>query len=268
MIGTYAMKKLRYDQLFIDRSLPVQRSLNQSHANHIAQNFNPDAVGTLIVSHRDNDSYHVIDGQTRRAGAMAAGYGETLVDCQVYEGLTRAQEAALFRQHNDRRSVGPIDKFLVRVTEREPVAVDIHDLLLRSGWTVANARNNGKVQAVGALEQVYRLGEKVDRDTALHIVAMVVSMITEAYGKDPDGMRSEIVSGLGLLVATHYPGIDTPKLVREMSQYEGGPLALVGRCKGLREMRGGKIADNMADVLVNLHNKQKRHSKLPTWRAD
>lgn len=259
-------KQLRYDQLFVDHD--VQRVLNEAQAAKIAENFKPEAVGTLVVSHRDDDSYHVMDGQTRRAGAIGAGHAEELVDCQVYEGLTRAEEAAMFRLLNDRRSVGAIDKFLVRVVEGEPIAVDVARVLERFGWTVSHARNNAKVQAVGALEAVYSQCAKVSRGHALTTLTSVVNMITEAFGHDPDGMRSEIVQGLGAVVGSYGTQMDKPKLMREMAQYEGGPLSMVGRCKGLREMRGGRIADNMADVLIGMHNRKKQAGKLPGWRSE
>lgn len=260
------IKKLRFDQLVVDHS--VQRVLNEAKAAKIGENYKPEAVGVLVVSHREDDSYHVMDGQTRRAGAMYAGHAEDLVDCQVYEDLTRSEEAAMFRLLNDRNSVGPIDKFLVRTVEREPVAVDICSVLTRHGWMVSHARNNGKVQAVGALEAVYKQAEKIDRDHAMVTLRTTVDMITNAYGHDPDGMRAEIIQGLGAIVAAHRTEADLPKLMRAMSQYEGGPLALIGRCKGLREMRGGRIADNMADVMVNLHNKNKQVGRLPGWRSE
>lgn len=265
-INAPIIKKLRFDQLWVDKS--VQRSLNQVQAAKIGEEYRPEAVGTLTVSQREDGSFHVIDGQTRRSGAIAAGHGSDTVSCQVYEGLTRSEEAAMFRLLNDRRSVGPIDKFLIRVVEGEPVAVDINNILRSYGWTAAHARNNAKVQAVGALENVYTQCAKVGRNHAITTLTRTVSTITEAFGHDSDGMRAEIIQGLGAVVGMYWNEMDLPKLTREMAQYEGGPLSMVGRCKGLREMRGGRIADNMADVLVNLHNRKKQHGKLPGWRSE
>lgn len=265
-INAPVIKSLQYRDLTVDPS--VQRTLNEGQARKIAEDFRPEAVGTLQVSQRPDGTYHVMDGQTRRAGALEAGRGDDLVTCAVYQGLDKSEEAALFRLFNDRRSVGTIDKFLVRVVEGEPTALRMNIALSKRGWSVGGGRISARMGAVAALEKVFTTAGAKSPVHGDRVMGAMIGIITDAWGHDPDGMRAEIVSGLGTLLARHAADADLPKLMREMAQFEGGPLGLVGRAKALRSLRGGRMADNMADLLINLHNKQKRVGRLPEWRSE
>lgn len=256
------VRNLRAGQLMVDRG--VQRSLDTARAERIAADFDPAALGTFVVSHRDDGTYHIIDGQHRHAVVILKGGDEWDLRCEVHEGLTRAQEARMFRLLNNSRAVSVLEKFLVRVQEGDPVAVGINNGLAELGWTVTASKVNGTFVAVSAIEKPYRRAG----NRGPELLTWVISVITQAWGHDANGVRNEIVTGLAMLWLRHAEAIDTVKLVNELATYGGGALNLVGRARSLRDFRGGTIGDAMAEHLVNLINKGRRVNRLPSWHED
>ncbi len=248
--------------LTVDHS--VQRSLDKARAGRIAGEFNPNALGTLVVSHRNDGSYHIIDGAHRHAALMLLGLEDEPVRCDVHTGLSRQKEAAMFRLLNNSRQVAVIDKFLVRIQEEDPIAVSINAALEEQGWKVSTSKLDGHFVAVSSIEKVFRRAG--ERGRAL--VEWVITVATEAWGMDANGVRGEIITGLGLVFLRHDEAVDTKKLIDELKLIPGGPLVLVGRAKSLKEFRRGKLADAMAEILVNLVNNKRRVNRLPAWREE
>jgi uncharacterized protein DUF6551 len=240
----------------------VQRPLDSQRVAAIAANFRPEAFGVIHISQRKNGSLHIIDGQHRIAAAKVIGRGDLPVDAVIWEGLTTAEEAAMFRWLNNTRQVQVLDRFRIRTVEGDPVATALNNLLEAHGWTVRKAKATGSFFAVSALENAYNMTEGGDITTC----NAVVEIATAAWGHDSNGLRAEIVSGMGSLLRRH-PKLDKAKLVTELAKLEGGPLGLIGKAKQLRDIRGGRVSDAMAEILTNMHNKQRKLNRLPEWRA-
>lgn len=244
----------------------VQRVVDKTRVDKMVKDYQPSALGAIVVSRRSDGTHHVVDGQHRVQATIAAGYGDGEVTCLVYEGLTRSEEAALFRRLNNSRSVNAVDKFRVRVVEGDDSAVQLNALLGRHGWTVAQDKNDGYLAGIAALERVH-VGKVNGPGTAHEVTETLIQVITEAWGHDANGVRGEITGGLGALLLRFGTRVDRVKLVSELRQFPSGPLGLVGRAKGLRDFRGGLVTDAVAEVVVELLNKNRRTNKLPDWRS-
>lgn len=244
----------------------VQRAVDKVRVDKIAKDYRVDALGAIVVSRRTDGTCHVIDGQHRVAATIAAGYGDRALSCLVYEGLTRADEAAMFRHLNNTRQVMPVDKFRVRVVEGDHAAVTLNRVLNRHGWTVEQSKHAGKFAAVAAFEGVYN-GKLAGPGDTEQVCDTLISVITEAWGHDADGARSEIIAGIGAVLLRYNTRVDLVKLVAELGQMQSGPRGLIGKAKGLREYRGGRLSDALAEIVVELCNKQRRTNRLPEWRS-
>jgi hypothetical protein len=259
-IETLSVAKLTVDQ-------EVQRAVDKARVDRLAKDYREAALGVIVVSRRDDGTYHVIDGQHRVSATIAAGFGDHALTCLVYEGLARADEAAMFRHLNNTRGVLAVDKFRVRVIEGDPAAVVLNDILSRHGWRVQMNKDAGAFAAVSAFESIYK-GKLNGPGNTRDICDTLIRVITEAWGHDASGVRNEIVGGLGAVLLRFNTRVDLTKLVAELGQHPGGPRGLVGRAKGLHAFRGGKLADSFAEVVVEMLNKGRRVStRLPEWRS-
>jgi hypothetical protein len=251
-------------QLMVDPE--VQRSLDKRWVDARIADYQDQYLGVLAVSDRGDGTFHVMDGMHRRELTIAAGFGEKTLRCLVYKGLDRSDEAAMFRHLNNKRNVQPLDKFRIRIIEADPIAVDLSTVLIGNGWKLSTSKGGGCFSSVTALEKVYMYAPGTPREKIDHC-RMMIEVITAAWGHDSDGVRAEIVSGVGALINRYQGELDLAKLTSELGQSEGGPLVLVGRARSLRSIRGGTVGDALAEILVTLVNKGRRVHKIPEWRT-
>jgi hypothetical protein len=262
------LEKLPIGNMRVDRE--VQRSLDSGRAADMANNFNAAGFGFITISIRKDGSVYIVDGQHRVAALRLMGAAsDHKVACQVFRGLTQADEAALFRVRNNFKQVRVFDRFRVRVIEGDPVAVILSKTLDNHGWHVHKSgpsKQRAAFNAVSALEWVYN-GAGIRRATVHPNAAdNTIAIITGAWGHDTTGVRAEIVRGLGLFLVQYGESVDFEKLVTELSHSEGGAGALIGKARNLNSFRGGGVASALAEILVNLHNKGRRTNVLPEWR--
>jgi hypothetical protein len=168
----------------------------------------------------------------------------------------------MFRRLNNTRGVQIIDRFRIRIEEGDTVACEIASILRSHGWTINKGSARGSFYAVAAMEKIYRAKDGGDADTC----DALIRVATEAWGHDSNALRAEIVTGLGALLRRH-PRVEIAKLVNELAQHEGGPLGLIGQAKQLHSIRHGRIADAMAEILVNRYNHRRKIHRLPGWNA-
>ncbi len=237
----------------------VQRPENHRRVLRIAAELNLDALGLVCVSHRDDGDYYLIDGQHRIAALRVAGPPARPVACEVFTGLNMAEEAAMFRLRNNTAKVGYLDRFLVRVVEGDPRATDVEQTLKRHGWTINPNNQNGSFTAVAAYEKIHRL-DAVAAERA-------IAAITRAWGHDRNGADFRIVEGIGLVYARYGDAVNTDDLTNRLAKFPGGASALLGKARGLHNLRGGVVPQAVADLVVELYNTRRKTKGLTPWLA-
>lgn len=263
------LELLHIAELTIDPS--VQRRLQPDFVNRIINEFQPEMLGVLQVSERADGTKVLIDGQHRHAAASYLA-GETAqfdgyVQCHVFRGLSLQEEAALFRHLNFKLNMTSIDEFLVRITEREPIATGINFMAQENGWTISRNPGDGNLAAVRALEKVYkgnaRLGAKPDMER----VRLVLEIVTAAWGHADDAAGQSILHGLGLFLMKYADRADLVSLTNRLAKHSGGPGGLLGQARGLKDFLGSDLANCVAETLLVIYNARRRTGQLPAWRS-
>lgn len=216
--------KLKVAELSVDPK--VQRQLDPRRVRKIAENWDERKVGVLTVSHRvipdfdePTEEFVVLDGQTRfRALEIVAEEAdvEPLVNCEVFEGLTTADEASMFLGHNDRKAVTPRDLFRLAVAAEEEWALNVRDIAADHGWyvqglTPADPKNFRVFTAIGAVEKIYR----ADDGRALR---RTFDVLERSWGRKGGVVCSETIYGVGQLFVDHPTGLDAPGLIVKLKK--------------------------------------------------
>jgi hypothetical protein len=226
------------------------------------ERFNPDAMGALVTSLRSDDTFVVLDGQNRAELARRAKGEDFPVLCIVHEGLSLSQEAALFRALNSARKVTPMQIFLARLTEGEPVATGILAIVRDHGWEVDGRQAAKRIHAVSALFKVYDDGSREGRTT----LDAVLGVVTAAWGHQPDAVNVHVLNGLGLFLRRHQD-VALDDLVTRLQYFPGGARGLVGDARGRRLQHRGSTSVGVAAALVDLYNQRRRGgNRLPAWQ--
>lgn len=232
----YRYDVLPIDQLTVDSA--YQRPLT-SFVKRIEKGWNPALVGTLIVSQRKPGRYAVVDGQTRMEGAKLNGVHE--LPCLVYEDLTRAQEADLFALlQTERRGMVAANRFRAEVIAKKPDAMAVERIANEAGFTIGtNVANGFEIQAVGALEQVYRGGRSrgASWEANPELLRTTLKIVKGAWPKMPLGAKSgTLIRGLAHFLMNGPKNIEVTRLTDRLSAVT--PSALATRADQLREGRG------------------------------
>lgn len=251
--------RIAVDAVTVDRR--IQRPLNISRVKHIARNFDPRSLGVLTLSLRPDGSVVVLDGQHRWAAAKAINYTDKL-PALTYEGLSIEEEAALFLTQNDAKPVSTLDKFLVRITEGDDVAVAIARVVTAHGWVIQPGQTYGSIASVAALERAYN-GAGVSAGPRLDVVGRVLETITEAWGHDPKAANGTIIGGLALLFLRFEYEVRSDKLIPSLQKTT--PLNVVGKARAIADGRGYTAPAAVALHIHTLYNNGLRSRKLPNW---
>lgn len=236
----------------------AQRALDGRRVNHMTSNFKEESFGVPAVSHREDGSYAVIDGQHRFATLREMGRGNLAVPCQVYTGLTLAEEAKLFRELNDSKQLTAADVFRIAVTEGDPIAVPANQALETYGWSMYPKRKN----TLRALSTLALLWER-DSTTA----KAMLRILAQAWGPTPVAGSATALRGLWEVLYRYRdlrPPLDHDRMIVCLAK-QGQAAQFLARARGTAAGRGIAVVDGFADITVNAYNKAKRTLPLPSW---
>lgn len=247
----------------------INRPVNKARVDSIAASFNPEWVGVLTVSERTNGrgvGYFIIDGQHRARALMKMGWADQRVPCHVRRDLTQSDEAGLFVGLNTTAKPSAYQRFAKSVLAGDPEAVAISDIVKSVGMSISDQQADGQINAVSTLEAVYRGGRRSGGQDP-HALLTTLRIATNAWGKTANAVNGQIIHGLGLVVRRYGTKIDHDELLKKLAPFPGGPAGLLGRARGLRDIRGGSVANCVAAVIVDTYNKGKRSGAVADWWA-
>lgn len=232
----------------------AQREYRAAKAERMAADFDLEALGYPVLSHRDGH-YYIVDGQHRIGALKLIGYGDQNVECEVYDGLDEAGEARLFRRRNDRTAVRPFDLFKVRITGRDPAACDIDRIVRTEGLRVSSSPDDGSISAVSALEKVY------DKDPA--ILPRTLRIVRDAFGGR--ALKGEVIEGVALVCHRYNGQLEDDVAIDRLAHLRGGVNGLLYDASVLRKQTGRPRADCIAGAVVAVVNRGRGGQKLPSW---
>jgi hypothetical protein len=242
--------------LHIDRR--VQRELNPRRVDEMANNLKFDALGVSTVSRRPDGTLVQLDGQHRRAAVIQAGHGGYEMTCNVYTGLSFAEEAALFRDLNNTRKPSIFDDYDKAVKGEDPEALAIDAIVRGHELHVAEkTMAHGSVRAVGALRKAYRASEP-----AGHSLDLALGSIVEAWGREAGSFDGNVIVGLSMIFAAN-PETDQHHLIRALAKYPGGSDRLIGDARQMRDLQGGHLPKNVARRVIVIYNGRRRTGQIP-----
>lgn len=233
----------------------VQRTvLNVTRLNKMIANFDPNALGTLVVSKRNANSFIVLDGMHRVETCKSVRDAPTELDALIFEDLTLAEEATLFRLYNERTAVGAVDRFRAAVIEGEPIAVEINRILARFGMEASTS----SFQAVATARRI------AERDRGLEILAQALKIMDEAWGLRTDTADGRILEGIAELLY-HVVDFDSPGFVKRLAKHRIDDL--ITKIRGLQEtMRNKRLVSSTVTILRPIYNSGRRQENwLPEF---
>lgn len=255
--ATTVIRKFRLDELLPHPK--AQRELIPSRVKKLVSDFDPEGLGVFhCVEYKigQREGPWIVEGQHRWSAGMELGHGamkvHVLMHCEVKED---SRSCDLFLMLNDRQPIAQYFKYMAELRAGHEQTVAIDACLRSYNLEASNQSVDGKVPAISSLRSV--AGRNIQN------LYSVLDIITHAWGTKAAAVDGKIIQGLGLVCASNNGAMDKATMIHKLAKYPGGPAALLGAARGLRELNKLTVPRCVATIAINTYNKGKRSEQLP-----
>lgn len=204
-------KKKTYELLTVDKlkTEDYQRVLNTAFAKDIANDWKESEVGVIVVSYRDG-FYRVVDGQHRVYAARIKKL--PVLMCEIHQGLTHEQEAALFiALTKKRKALLTYDLYNAALVAKEGWALNVNAIVAKNGFTVSRGPIDKGIQAVATLNTIYKKHGETHLDKTLRIVGLI-------WGGEMKSLNKTILIGMAEFIKVYGDDVKDELLVKQLSK--------------------------------------------------
>lgn len=172
----------------------AQRTLNEKRAQGIADNLVREAVGSIVVSERNDGSKYIVDGMHRKRACELEGIQSMIAE--VHQGLNQQEEATLFLIKNrEANKPNPLDEYKVGLTAGIPLFVDTEKVLQKHSLEMRSTSAN----SIGAVAGVLRITERYGAE----ILDRTLGVAEKAWGRNASTWDGMLLGGIGMFLGRH-----------------------------------------------------------------
>jgi len=235
----------------------VQRPRHETKLRKMVAEFDPVCLGQITVSERPNKTLVILDGQHRWLMVQAVDYADPL-EAKIFTGLTLEQEARLFRLLNNTTKAGAMALFNVALSEGEPHALMVNDIVHRYGMEVTS----NSFKAVGTALRIVR------RREGPAALAWGIEVSQRTWGHHVNNIDGRVIDALASLRLRNGMHVGTDQTVKKLAGECASVSALIGKAKAFQTVNSGQIISSLCQVLINIYNKsvKKEENRLPDWK--
>lgn len=195
------------EELKIDEK--AQRTLNEQRAAGIAKNMVPEALGTIVVSQREDGDRYIVDGMHRWHACKLRDI-PTLI-AEVHHGLNQQEEAVLFLIKNRESSKPtPLDEYKIGLTAGLPLFVDTETALRKRNLAMGSTGTN----TVGAVAGVLRITDLYGPET----LERTLKVAEDAWGRTKETWDGMLLGGIGMFLGRHGDDINDKALAEKIGK--------------------------------------------------
>lgn len=248
------VSNVKVEDLIID--LSYQRKPNANKVSKIISNFDPNAIGVLVCSMREDGTIAVIDGGHRIAALNAMGMSKTDVRCLVFFELTIAQEAEMFVTLNDNRTKPKTqDIFKSKAMSGDKDAIAIQNILDKFGLSISNGPAMNSVRAVGTISTIYKRNGSA-------VLENSISILGSAFDKHSSSFSDCALIAVSKILATYGDKVDKNRMIATLSTFGNANLWL-NKGSGISKALGYKDVNiGMIICLISDYNKRLKSNRL------
>jgi hypothetical protein len=220
----------------------------------IRSGFDRKKLGVVMLSLQHDGRFAVLDGNHRRE--VAKKVGETEMLSRIFIDLTYEEEAALFVDFNTINRPTALDRFRAKIEMKEPVALDIVEILARYGLRVAlTGPANGAIQSIHALEQSYDEVGPVALDK-------IVRVIYKSWRTERRAWVTWMIQGMRQFWIRYREEVDWDRLIDRLKLTT--PEQILAEA-GLARLRMENPSTSVGKAFVSHYNHGMRYRRLSEW---
>lgn len=254
MSDSKLITNVKVEDLIID--LSYQRNPGREKVGKIVREFDPNALGVIICSMRENGVLAVIDGGHRVSALNIMGLGHSDVRCLVFFDLSIQQEAEMFAMLNDNRTKPKThDIFRSKVVAKDKEAVEINSILQKYNLKPGNFSGMNVIRAIGTLSIIYK-------KHGLDVLDDTINCLTSSFGAHSTSYNDEALHSVSQFIAVNRGKINYKRLIDVLTSY-GSPSLWYGKGSVIaKQANFSKVYHGMIFVLVNDYNKRLKNNRV------
>ena len=190
------LKPIKYSQL---AKADYNRKINRKKVDRIIQNFNEKEVRPVVVSWRSG-KYYIIDGQHTALAIyeLSGNNNNTLIWCDVYEGMSYTEEARLFVLMNtDGTSATKNEAIHGNICAEDKNTKRFNEIILNAGLHIGGGINGIRTPATA-----FGVFEK-DLANGTDHLSRILKLVSATWPDSECASQTIIIKALNVLICNH-----------------------------------------------------------------
>lgn len=235
------------------------RPIRRAWVNEIKRNYDDDLTSPAKVSYRDGkywilDHQHLSQAQYERNGCDP----NTMILCEVYEGLTYEEEAALYVKFNRAQKKPTFaEEFVGLIEAKDEERLRFRDTVEACGYTVGKRANS----SLRAIKVTWNIFNKPNGDKEL---TRILELTKACWPDSISGADSRIIKGVELFIKNHGNEFDRKRFICALSAVN--PNDLIKKAGTYYKQMDSKSFTQpycMYSMLINSYNAGLRNKLTP-----
>ena len=237
----------------IKKDPKYQREIDVARIKKITKNWDDDLVNAPKVSLRENGNYYVFNGQHTLA-AWKKRYGNKMIQCKVYRGLTETEEKDLFvKQEGFSKAVGLVDKLRAEYNSGNDEVMDMVRCVSLAGCTMDFENRTSQTQnRINAVTTAYNVYKEVGHDNFINIL----DILRRSFYGDYKGFQDGFLKGMKFLFKHYSDKISVKPMITALQKQPADWYVQKAN------KFDGSAAVRYAKAFVEQYNKGKRTNRI------
>jgi len=244
---------IKVSDLFVDYT--YQRQAVKAKVKRIIKNFNPDLLGVITCSMREDNTLAIIDGSHRYHALVEMSMENANVNALVYFGLSIKDEARIFALTNkEHTKPTPSQIFKAGIVSGDDITVNINSIVEKVGASIAEKPGANIIRCVATLRRVYTNGGP-------EVLAKTLETLRDAYPNNNETFNGQMISALGCIYHRYGNKVDQKRMVDSLSKI-GTPALAIARAQTMLTSGQTITFTSLPFLIVSKYNIKLKTNKL------
>ena len=244
---------IKISDMFVDYQ--YQRSPLKAKINRIVKNFDPDLLGVITCSMREDNTLAIIDGSHRYHAMLEMGMKDANVNALVYFGLTLEDEAHIFALTNkEHTKPTPAQIFKAGIVAGDETAIGISNVVAKIGAEVHFAPGPNRIRCVAAVRKVYTNAGPAVLEKALRT-------LKNAYPDNKEMFRDQMISAVSCIYNRYGKKVNEQRLTEALTKL-GSPSLVIAQAQAMISSGQTVTFTSLPYLIVSRYNMKLRENRL------
>jgi len=243
-------------EMFVDYT--YQRKPLTAKINRIVKNFNPDLLGVITCSMREDNTLAIIDGSHRYHALIQMGMKDTNVNALVYFGLSIEDEAHIFALTNkEHTKPTPSQIFKAGIVSGDSIAVGIANVVAKVGASFDEGPGANVIRCVATVRRVYT-------NAGSNVLAKTLETLRDAYPNNKEMYRDQMISAIGCIYHRYGKKVDQKRLSEVLAKI-GNPSLVIAQAQAMMSSGQTITFTSLPFLIVSRYNVKLKNNRLPDF---